>query len=95
MSDAQRAVLDRHCDTAWAEKIAAPWAQWERAGREALASRKGHELQAVTPEQVGAWRTAAEPLTASWAERVKRVNGDPDAALKALKAELAKHGAAF
>ena len=95
MSEAQRGVIDRHCDTSWAERIAAPWAAWERAGRETMASLRGHEVHAVTPAQVAEWRTAAQPLTATWAARMKRAGRDPDAALAALKAELAKHNAAF
>jgi TRAP-type C4-dicarboxylate transport system substrate-binding protein len=95
LSEAQREAVDGHCTTAWAEKVASPWAQWERAGRETMRSLKGHEVHTPTPAQVSAWRTAAEPLTATWAERVKRVGGDPDPALKALKDALAKHGAAF
>jgi TRAP-type transport system periplasmic protein len=95
MTEAQRGVIDRHCTNSWAVKIARPWADWERAGRDAMRSLKGHELYAITSDQIAAWRTAAEPLTATWVERVKRVGGDPDAALKALKAALAKYDAAF
>ena len=95
MSEAQRGAIDRHCGNPWAAKIAAPWAAWERAGRGTMASLKGHEVYALTPAHAGAWRTAAEPLTATWAARVKRAGRDPDAALKALKAELVRHNAAF
>jgi TRAP-type transport system periplasmic protein len=95
MTEAQRRVMDRHCTNSWAGKIARPWAFWERTGREAMRSLKGHEIYAIPPEQIASWRTAAEPLTATWAERVKRVGGDPDAVLKTLKAALAKYNAAF
>jgi len=28
MSPAQRTVIDHHCTTEWAEKVASPWADW-------------------------------------------------------------------
>jgi TRAP-type C4-dicarboxylate transport system substrate-binding protein len=95
MSEAQRRVMDRHCTNSWAGKIAAPWVYWELAGREAMRSLKGHDIYAITPEQIAAWRAATEPLIATWAARVSRAGREPDAALAALKAALAKHGAAF
>ena len=49
----------------------------------------------LTDAQVAQWKKAAEPLTAKWAEGVKKVGVDPDATLKALKAELARQNAAF
>jgi len=95
MPEAQRGVIDRHCSNPWAEKIASPWAYWERAGREAMRSLRGHAIYAMAPAQIAAWRSAAKPLTITWAARVKRVNQDPDAALTALKTILARHDAAF
>ena len=95
MSEAQRAALERHCGNPWAARIAGPWAAWERAGRATMALRRGHEVYSISPAQVDAWRMAAEPLTVTWGARVKRAGRDPDAALKALKDELGKHGAAF
>ena len=67
MSPAQRAVIDRHCTTEWAEKIASPWADFEHAGHDKIAALPGHEIYKLTPEQVTAWRKAAEPLKAKWA----------------------------
>jgi TRAP-type C4-dicarboxylate transport system substrate-binding protein len=89
MSAAQKAVIDNHCTTEWAEKIASPWADWEHAGRELLAAEPGQDVYKLTPEQVAAWRKAAEPLKAKWASQVK----DADAVFAELQAELKKHGA--
>ena len=38
MSPAQKAVIDSHCTTEWAEKVASPWADWEHGGRDKLAA---------------------------------------------------------
>ena len=70
MSPAQQAVIDHHCTTEWAEKVASPWADWEHAGLARIAAEPGHEVYKLTPEQVAAWRKAAEPLKAKWAAHV-------------------------
>ena len=49
----------------------------------------GHEVYKLTPDQVAAWRKAAEPLKAKWAAQVK----DADAVFGELQAELKKRGA--
>jgi TRAP-type transport system periplasmic protein len=89
MSAAQKAVIDTHCTTEWAEKVASPWADWERAGRDMVAAEAGHDVYKLTPDQVAAWRKAAEPLKAKWASQVK----DADAVFAELQAELKKRGA--
>jgi TRAP-type transport system periplasmic protein len=89
MSAAQKAVIDSHCTTEWAEKVASPWADWEHGGREKLAAEPGHDVYKLTPEQVTAWRKAAEPLKAKWASQVQ----NPDAVFGELQAELKKRGA--
>jgi TRAP-type C4-dicarboxylate transport system substrate-binding protein len=89
MSPAQKAVMDSHCTTEWAEKVASPWADWEHGGRDKLAAMPGHDVYKLTPEQVTAWRNAAAPLKAKWASQVK----DADAVFVELQAELKKRGA--
>jgi TRAP-type transport system periplasmic protein len=89
MSAAQKAVIDSHCTTEWAEKVTSPWADWEHGGREKLAAEPGHDVYKLTPEQVTAWRKAAEPLKARWASQVQ----NPDAVFGELQAELKKRGA--
>jgi TRAP-type C4-dicarboxylate transport system substrate-binding protein len=89
MSPAQKAVIDSHCTTEWAEKVVTPWANWERAGRELLIAEPGHDVYKLTPEQQAAWRKAAEPLKAKWASQVK----DPDKVYGELTDELKKRGA--
>ena len=89
MSAAQKAVIDNHCTTEWAEKVASPWADWEHAGRDMIVAESGHDVYKLTPDQVTAWRKAAEPLKAKWASQVK----DADAVFAELQAELKKRGA--
>jgi TRAP-type C4-dicarboxylate transport system substrate-binding protein len=89
MSPAQRAVIDSHCTTEWAEKVASPWADWEHGGHDKVAAMAGHEVYKLTPDQVAAWRKAAEPLKAKWAAQVK----DADAVFGELQSELKRRGA--
>jgi hypothetical protein len=54
-----------------------------------LTAEPWQDVYKLTPEQVAAWRKAAEPLKAKWASQVK----DADAVFAELQAELKKHGA--
>jgi hypothetical protein len=76
-------------------KVAAPWADYERAGIQKLKSDPAHEVYTISAEQVGQWRKAAEPLQAVWAENVRKAGGDPDAIFASLKSALAKYKAAY
>jgi TRAP-type C4-dicarboxylate transport system substrate-binding protein len=89
MSPAQRTVIDHHCTTEWAEKVASPWADWEHAGRARIMTEPAHDVYALTPEQLAAWRQAAQPLKAKWASQVK----DADSVFAALEAQLKQRGA--
>ncbi len=95
MSPRQQTVIDHHCNTAWAEKIAAPWADFEHAGIAKLKSEPGHEVYSLTAAELALWRQAAAPLEAKWAANVRKVGVDPDAAMAELKAELVKYKAAY
>lgn len=96
LAPAQKQVIDDHCTTAWAEKLAGPWAGWEAAGREKIKAEAGHEVYTITAEQLGEWRKAAAPLTAAWAAGMRKAGyPDPDAVLGELKAALGKYKAAY
>lgn len=95
MSPAQKKVIDDHCTSEWAEKVATPWADFEFAGRAKIASQAGHEIYKLTPEQLDAWRKATAPGEAQWAEGVKKVGQDPKAVMDALKASLVKNKSAL
>ena len=89
LSAAQRTVIDHHCSSEWAEKVATPFADFEHAGHARLAAEPGHEVYQLTPEQVAAWKAAAAPLTTKWAAKVD----DADGVMVGLKAALKQHGA--
>jgi len=95
MSPAQKKVMDDHCTSEWAEKIASPWADYEHSGREMIKAEPGHIFVEPTPEQIEEWRKAAEPLKTDWANDVKKAGGDPDKIFAEFEASLKQHGAAY
>jgi len=90
MSAAQKKVIDSHCTNDWALKVAAPWSDFEHDGIAKLKAEAGHEVYPIAAEQTAAWHKAAEPLQKSWADSARKSGADPDAAMKELKAQLAK-----
>jgi TRAP-type C4-dicarboxylate transport system substrate-binding protein len=95
MSTAQKKVMDDHCTTEWAEKVASPWADFEYGGRAKMAALPDHEVYKLTPAQLDAWKKAVAPAEAQWANDVKKVGQDPKAVMDALKQSLVKHKAAL
>jgi TRAP-type C4-dicarboxylate transport system substrate-binding protein len=95
MSAAQKRVIDDHCSNEWALKVAAPWADFEFAGRDKIRNEAGHEVYSITPGQLAEWRKATEPLQAAWAGNVRKAAVDADSALKELKESLVKYQAAY
>jgi len=93
MSPAQKKVIDDHCTTEWAAKVAGPWGAFEAAGREKMKALPGHDVYKLTPEQMAAWESKVAPLRAAWAESVKATGADPDAIRKELEDSIAKYGA--
>jgi TRAP-type C4-dicarboxylate transport system substrate-binding protein len=96
MSPAQQKVIDDHCNTEWALRVAAPWADFERAGVAKLQAdtASGREVYNISDAQLGEWRKAAEPVVKVWADGARKAGVDPDAVLGELKAALAKYDAA-
>jgi TRAP-type C4-dicarboxylate transport system substrate-binding protein len=95
MSVSQKKVIDDHCTSEWAEKVAAPWADFEFGGRAKMAALPGHVLTKLTPAQVGAWKKAVAPVEARWAEDVKKAGQDPKAVMDSLEKSLNKYKAAL
>ncbi|HKU96031.1 MAG TPA: TRAP transporter substrate-binding protein [Vineibacter sp.] len=95
MSVAQKKVIDDHCNNEWALKIAAPWADFEAAGRGKIKAEAGHEVYGISPEQLAEWRKAAEPLEKNWADSVRKARLDPAVVMKELKDSLTKFKAAY
>lgn len=93
MSDAQKKVIDSHCNNEWAGRVSAGWADFEFAGRAKIAAEPGQTVYPLSAEQTAAWKRAAEPLHKEWASAARKAGVDPDAAMKELEASLDKFGA--
>jgi TRAP-type C4-dicarboxylate transport system substrate-binding protein len=93
MSDRQKKAIDNHCTTEQAGLVGGPWGQFEDAGIDKVKAQPGQEVYTLTPEQSAEWKKASEPLLKSWADGARKAGIDPDAAMKDLRAELAKYNA--
>ena len=95
MSPAQKKVMDDHCSTDWALKVATPWSEFEAGGREKIKALPDHQVYALTPEQLAAWRKSAEPAVATWEADVRKAGHDPKAILDDLRKTAAQYKAAY
>jgi len=95
LSPTQRKVIDDHCTSEWAQKIATPWADMEASGRDKIKAQPGKEVYPLSPAQLSEWRKAAEPLRTEWEAQVKKAGYDPAAIYKELQDELKKRNAAY
>jgi TRAP-type C4-dicarboxylate transport system substrate-binding protein len=93
LSPAQKKVIDDHCTPEWASKVTDPWTDFEFAGRAKMKALPGHEVYALTPDQLAEWKKAVNPLHDSWAAAVKKAGGDPAAIDADLQATLKKYNA--
>ena len=95
LSPAQKKVMDQHCSSEWALKIATPWAEFESGGRDKMKALPGQEVYPLTPEQLAAWRKSAEPVVAEWEGSVRKAGQDPKAILDDLRKTAAEHKSAY
>jgi len=95
LSAAQKKVMDSHCTTEWAEKIASPWADFESAGKGKIAALPGHEMTKLNAAQLDAWRKAVAPVREQWAKEVQKAGADPKQVLDTLHQTLVKYNAAL
>jgi TRAP-type C4-dicarboxylate transport system substrate-binding protein len=95
LSPAKKKVIDDHCTTEWAVKLAGPWVDFEHEGLARMKETPGHEVYPLTAEQRAAWQKTVEPLTKIWNESVRKAGADPWSAMAELKASLVKYGAGF
>ena len=96
MSEAQKKVIDNHCNNEWALRVAAPWSDYERAGVAKLqADTANREVYTISDAQLAEWKQAAEPVVKAWGDSVRKGGGDPDAILADLKATLVKYNSAY
>jgi TRAP-type C4-dicarboxylate transport system substrate-binding protein len=95
MSAGQKKVIDDHCNTEWALKVAGPWSDFEREGIAKLKADPAHEVYSISPDQLAEWRKAAEPLQKSWADNVRKTGVNPDSVIEELKAALTQYQAVY
>jgi TRAP-type C4-dicarboxylate transport system substrate-binding protein len=94
MSPRQKKAIDDNCNTEAAARVGGPWGKFEHEGLAKVKAEPGHDVYELTADQLNQWRKAADPLMKTWADNVRKAGIDPDAAMKELKAELAKFKAA-
>jgi TRAP-type C4-dicarboxylate transport system substrate-binding protein len=56
MSPGQQKAVDDHCNNEWALRVAAPWADFERAGVAKLTNEPGHEVYTIADAQLAEWK---------------------------------------
>lgn len=95
MDAKQKKVIDNHCNSKWALRIASPWADFEHNGIAQLKAEPSHVVYTISAEQAAEWRKAAAPLEAKWAAGAKKAGIDPAKAMAELKADLKKENAAY
>ncbi len=95
MSAAQKKVMDDHCSSEWALKIATPWADFESGGRAKVKALADHEVYPLTAQQLAAWRKSAEPLIADWESSVSKAGQDPKAIFADLHKTVTQHKSAY
>ncbi len=95
MSASQKKAIDAHCNTEWAGRVGKAWGDYEAAGRGELRTMAGHTVYTLTPDQIAAWRKAAEPVNKKWAAQAAKTGVNPDQALADLKGLLKKYKSDF
>ena len=95
LSSAQKKVIDEHCTTEWAERVASTWADFESGGRTKIGGMAGHEMVKLNAEQLDAWRKAVAPVTEQWSKDAAKTGADPKQVLDGLHQSLVKYKAAL
>ncbi len=85
----QKKVMDDHCTNEWAGKIGAAWGDDENNGQGKLQAL-GHTIVPVSPDNLSAWRKAAEPVYAKWSEDATKAGFNAKQAMDELRDELKK-----
>ena len=63
LADADRQVIDEHCTSEWAEKMASGWADWEDEGRTKMLADLSTMCTSRRPRTCRPWRDAAAPCS--------------------------------
>ena len=92
LSANQKMVIDDHCTNAWANRIGVDWGNDEDTGKIPL-SKDPHKIVSLSPDQLAAWKKAAEPVYGQWTASANKAGYDGKAVLEELRAELKKRNA--
>ena len=95
MPEDERAVLDEHCTSEWAQEIATGWGEQEKSGRVRAMEDPAHTVHEPTDEEVAAWREATAPLMDDWREDVSAKGQDPEAIEARFREIMGEAGALF
>jgi len=96
MTPDQQAVIDDHCSTDWATRIAETWSARDLNGREILRATEGHTLYELTIDETAAWRESVTPLRQQWIDNAAAAGlDDAEAAFAEFEAKLDEAGAAI
>jgi TRAP-type C4-dicarboxylate transport system substrate-binding protein len=93
MSARQKKAIDDNCNTEAAGRVGEPWGKFEDAGLDKVKAQADHEVYTLTPAELAQWKKAADPLTKTWADGVKKTGVDAEGAMKELRDNLAKYKA--
>ena len=74
LSTAQKAVIDEHCTSDWAARVAGPFDEFERAGEVKLRTESSGVYE-LTSDQLALWKRAAEPLRKEWFDVERAASG--------------------
>ena len=79
MPEDERQVVDTHCTSEWAQKVAKGWAEQEQSGRVRAMEDATHTVHVPTPEELTAWQDATAPMMDSWRAEVTAKGQNPAA----------------
>lgn len=95
LSPRQRKIVDAHCTTDWAVRVASGWALDEQRGHEAMLKAQGHTVHRPTGGDLTAWRELGQPLIERWIDGLRRRGVEPDSLRHGLNRELKAANAAY
>ncbi|WP_245451189.1 TRAP transporter substrate-binding protein [Borborobacter arsenicus] len=95
LSDAQKAVVDSHCNADWSERLPKAWTDYEYEGRGVLLQNSEHTINPISDENLQEWKKLAEGVKAKWAQDVAAKGVEGEKVFGELTDLLAKYKAAY
>jgi TRAP-type transport system periplasmic protein len=93
MSDNQRRIIDAHCTSDWAARLAEPFAISQRRGETRLKSAAGHITTKLDTADMARWKSAAETVERAWVDGSAGATSASAVALEKLKTFIAEEAA--